>query len=144
MTTVCLGVDQYSLTSMLYRSSNSSPRSHSSSSIYRSGLPSPPGSTRTSIDTSSKAVTTQTLHTDAAGGITLSLNVASALPSPPQSQPGSPSKTKSIDRIFGRLQQFFESGRAECEIDGVTPALLERVKECMVERGQAGTWENLR
>jgi hypothetical protein len=47
-----------------------------------------------------------------------------SFPSPPESQASSPPKTSSIKNILLQLPPLLESGERECEVDGVTPALL--------------------
>ena len=141
MTTASFGFES---SFMYYRhaySSESSPTSRSSSSMRHTGLPSPPGSTRTSIETRPKPVFNPVPH------ITSSIvtpRPTDLLPSPPQSQLGSPPKTNSIKNVLLQMQPFLESGAGEFVVEGVTPALLEELKTHMIQNGQAGVWESLR
>jgi hypothetical protein len=122
-------------------SSEPSPTGRSISSIHHTGLPSPPGSTRTSIETPPKPVLP---HIDSNTSATVMPRLTDSLPSPPQSQVGSPPKTNSIKNVLLQMQPFLESGAGEFVMEGVTPALLEELKTHMIQNGQAGVWESLR
>jgi len=50
----------------------------------------------------------------------------------------------SINNILLQLQSLLELGESECEVNGVTPALLTELKTRMIQNGQAGVWESLR
>lgn len=133
--------------SMYYRrshSSESNPTTRSSSSIHNTGLPSPPASTRTSIETPPKPVSSPASHIDSTSSAIPTPIPVGSFPSPPKSQAGSPPKTGSVRHVLLQLQPFLESGEHECEVDGVTPALLVELKAHMIQIGQAGVWESLR
>ena len=146
MSTATLGVEPHHSSLMFYphnHASQPSPRPATSSLIHRTGLPSPPGSTRTSIETPSKAPS-GSVHSSPPHNKAITSQPIPTLPSPPQSQVGSPPKTNSIDNILLQLLPFFERGDGECEINGVTATLLDDLKVYMFESDQAGIWERLR
>jgi len=124
-------------------SSKPSPTGRSLSSIHHTGLPSPPGSTRTSIETPPKPVFSPVPHIDSNTSAIVTPRLADSLPSPPQSQVGSPPKTNSIKNVLLQMQPFLESGASEFVVEGVTPALLEKLKTHVIQNGQAGVWESL-
>jgi hypothetical protein len=143
MTTASFGFEP---SFMYYRhaySSESSPTSRSSSSIH-TGLPSPPGSVRTSIETPPKPVFSPVAHIDSITSAIVTPRLADSLPSPPQSQVGSPPKTNSITNVLLQMQPFLESGAGEFVVEDVTPTLVEELKTHMIQNGQAGVWESLR
>jgi hypothetical protein len=149
MTTASLGFAPYnSFMNYSYASSSHTcQNTRSSSSIDRTGLPSPPGSNRTSIDsTAPKAVSgqSQTPHIDAVSGPILTSIHATTLPSPPQSRIGDSPRTSSIDNIVLKLRPFLESREGEYEVDGVNAAFLDDINAYMLRSDQAGLWQSLR
>jgi len=136
----------FDLPSMFYSQSHTSPKTQSlSSSIHRTtGLPSPPASTRTSMETLPKPVPGHAPHLNTPNSSKFTSNPASTLPLPPGSKVSSHPKTNSITNILLQLQPILESRDTECEVDDVTPALLNVLKAHMIENGQAGVWESLR
>jgi hypothetical protein len=146
MTTASLGFAPYN-SFMYYSYVSSSQNTRSSSSIDRTGLPSPPGSDRTSIDsTASEAVygQSQAPDVDAVSGPILTSIHATTLPSPPQSQVGDSPKTSSLDNIVLKLRPFLESREGEYEVDGVNAAFLDDINAYMLRSDQAGLWQSLR
>ena len=130
--------------SMYYQHSHSSESNPTTRSSYNTGLPSPPASTRTSIETPAKPVFSPASCIDSTSSAILTSIPVGSFPSPPESQAGSPPKTSSVRNVLLELQPFLESGERECEVDGVTPALLAELKAHMIQNGQAGVWESLR
>jgi hypothetical protein len=119
------------------------------------GLPTPPGSTRPSIDNAPLPKdTTQMVSTQHASDSRLSSNLRPndsrlTLFGPTVSPPASvistsPPRTYSVQEIMLQLQPIFNSDARECIVDGVTPALFEAVKLKIMQGEEAGTWETLR
>jgi hypothetical protein len=142
--TATLGFEPSSMYYQRSHLSESNPAARSSSSIHNTGLLSPPASTRTSIETSPKHVFSPASRINSTGSAILTPIPVGSFPSPPESQAGSPPKTSSVSNVLLQLQPFLESGERECEVDGVTPALLAELKAHMIQNGQAGVWESLR
>ena len=149
MTTASLGFVPYnSFMNYSYTSSSHTcQNTRSSSSIDRTGLPSPPGSNCTSIDsTAPKAVSgqSQAPHIDAVSGPILTLIHATTLPSPPQSRISDSPRVSFIDNIVLKLRLFLESREGEYEVDGVNTAFLDDINAYMLRSDQAGLWQSLR
>src|ERR1700683_4793094 len=85
-------------------SSKPSPTGQSLSSIHHTSLPSPPGSTRTSIKTPPKPVFSPVPHIDSNTSAIVMPRLTNSLPSLPQSQVGSPPKTNSIKNVLSQMQ----------------------------------------
>lgn len=130
--------------SMFYSQSQTSPKAQSPSLIHHTDIPSPPPSTRTSIEIPPKPGPNHAPHLNSPNSSKFTSKPTLALPSPPESQVGSPPKTNSIANILLQLQPVLESRDGKCEVDGVTPALLDALKAHMIGNGQAGIWESLR
>jgi len=143
MTTATLGFEPSSMYYQRPYSSESSPTAPSSS-IHNIGLPSPPASTCTSIETPPKPVFSPASRIDTASSAIITPRPIGSFPSPHESQVSSPTNTNSIKNVLLQLQQFLKSREGECEVGGVTPALFEELKGYMVKHGQAGVWESLR
>jgi hypothetical protein len=119
-------------------------------------LPTPPGSTRPSIDNPLQAIATpqktvpaeEFLYLRESLDSRLTNNTAFASFGPTVSPPasvvgGSPPKTNSVENIVMQLQPIFDSEVRECGVDGVDPALFEALEAHMMEGDQAGVWERL-
>lgn len=141
-------------------SSIRTPRASGQNELGRSShaiaaLPTPPGSTRPSIDNPPLPENTaQTVSTQLSSDSRLSSNLwpndsRLALFGPTLSPPASvistsPPRTYSVEDIMLQLQPIFNSDARVCIVDGVTPVLFEAVKLKIMQGDEAGTWETLR
>src|SRR6266436_3630828 len=87
-------------------SSESGPTTHLSSSIHNIGLPSPPASTHTSIETSPKPVFSPASRIDTTSSTIITPRPVDPYLSPPKSQVSSPPQTNSIKNVLLQLQPF--------------------------------------
>jgi hypothetical protein len=153
MTTLFYGY-QYASMSSSIRATRISGQTQSGRSLHGiTGLPTPPGSTRPSIDeaidTTRKTVSAQD-PLDLRPSISSKSNdPSSALFGPAVSPPASvilasPPKTQSVENIILQLQPIFDSEARMCVVDGVTPALFEAIEANIIQGDQAGIWETLR
>lgn len=153
MTTAFYGCE-YASMSFNPRSSHTSGKTQSATSVDGTVmLPTPPGSTRPSIDnpikTPQKTVPTEeSLYLRESLYSRFTNNATSTLFGPAVSPPasvvgGSPPKTNSVENIVIQLQPIFDSEVRECGVEGVTPALFKALEAHMMEGHQAGVWERL-
>ena len=109
-------------------------------------LPTPPGSTRSSIDnpieTPQQTVLKESLFSRFTNDGTLALFGPTVSP-PASVVGGSPPKTNSVENIVMQLQPIFDSEVRVCGVDGVTPVLFKALEAYIMEGDQAGVWESL-